>query len=429
MGITSAWTIGRSSHELVDRSKHDQSINVTNKAGFTCWLGIASSALAVASTGGSILLSRAIKNGTSINKLAQVTHDAVQIGTLGATGVGAGFSVYNIVDTYRETKTVSKQEVINLAATLLLLGNSVINLKLSKTIIENHQTSIIKDYEASLRSNRHRKEFQKMVRNTKSIVSDPTKAKEQIIRGINKIQNKDEFFSSILKNKKSFASEGVKPAFVEGKVMVNGKTLMNPSDFVKGMTNASNSMNPIAVKPTIAPSTSAVTIPNESAFENALANFIRTHASELVTIVTLKIGQFLKVLTDINSYDNPDVIFSKLLIIALKIAKAIIQDEYPATNLVVRGVDFLWSFIKTSIRETLSELCGELGAPREILMKILVSLYHNVEMKLEDWVSSFKEYLKIKLREVEDEVKTACSNQCAKIDTAVRILLSNGTTS
>ncbi|XP_033214757.1 uncharacterized protein LOC117171501 [Belonocnema kinseyi] len=429
VGVTSLWTIGRSSQELVDRSKHDQSIKVTNKQGFTCWLGIASSTLAVASTGGSMLLSRAIKNGTSINKAAQITHDVVQFTTLGATGVGAGFSFYNIYDTYQQTNTVSKQEVLNLAATLLLLGNSVINLKLSKNIIESHQTSIIKDYETSLRSNRHRKEFQKMVRNTKSIVSDPTKAKEQIIRGINSIQNKDEFFSLILKNKKSFASEGVKPAFVEGKVTVNGKTLMNPVDFVKGITKTQNPANQIALKPVIAPSTSVVSIPNESIFESALANFIRRHTSDFLILITPKLSQFLHVLTDINSYDNPDIVFSKLLTLALKIAKVIIQDEYSATNILVRAVDFFWDFIKASVRETLSEMCGEARQYREVLMKILVSLYYNVEIKLDEWVCSFKEYLRIKFREVEDKVKAACSNQFERVGNASRSLMYNCTTS
>ncbi|XP_043476194.1 uncharacterized protein LOC122507508 [Leptopilina heterotoma] len=423
LGVSSLWSIGRSSHTLIDRSKHEQSINITNREGFTCWFTIASSTLAFASAGGSILLTRAISNGATVGKMFQVLHDGVQFGTLLATGMTAGISIYNIYDTYQETQTVSKQEVFNLIASLLVLGNSVVNFQMTKTLIENHQKSIIDNFESSLRSNRHRKEFKKMVNNTKSIVEDSTKVKEQIIRGINKIENKDDFFASILRNKKSFASEGIRPAFVDGKIIINGKTLMNPAEFIKSLTNTS-SKAPI-ISPAI-PSTS-ITIPNKSSFENAFTDFIARHAKEFAALVIPKITDFFYVLTDISKYDNADVIFGKLLILALKIAKSIITEEYPASNIFVKAVDFLWDFIKASIREELRGLVGEPG--REILMKVLISLYSSVEQKLDEWVASFREYLRIKIRQLEDGLRELSSSGFERMNIASRSLLSNGTIS
>lgn len=423
LGVSSLWSIGRSSHTLIDRSKHEQSINITNREGFTCWFTIASSTLAFASAGGSILLTRTISQGATVGRMFQVLHDGVQVGTLVATGMTAGISIYNIYDTYQETQTVSKQEVFNLIASLLVLGNSVVNFKMTKTLIENHQKSIIDNFESSLRSNRHRKEFKKMVNNTKSIFEDSTKVKEQIIRGINKIGNKDDFFSSVIRNRKSFSSEGIRPAFVDGKIIINGKTLMNPAEFIKNLTKTSSKLS--IISPAI--SSTSITIPNKISFENAFTDFIARHTNEFVAFVIPKITDFVYVLTDINEYDNADVIFGKLLILALKIAKAVINEEYPVSNIFVRAVDFIWDYTKASIRESLRGLVGEPG--REILMKVLISLYSSLEQKLEEWVASFKEYLKIKIQQFEDGVRDFCSSEFEKINMASHSLLSNGTIS
>ena len=410
MGVSSLWTIGKSSHELVDRSKHDQSISPINKDGFTCWLGIVGSGLAVASTGGSFLLSRAVKNGTTITKFAQRAHDTVQISTLVVSGCGTGLSAYNIFDNYKESKTVSYQDILNLTANLLLLGNSVISLKLSKTIIENQQTSIIKDYEASLRSNRHRKEFQKMIRNTKTTISNPTELNQQIIRGINQINNKDEFFASILRNRKSFVSKGIKPDFVGGQVTIDGNTLMNPVDFVKSMTKTETSAYLTAVKPTIEPKPFSTLIPNAIIFENIFAYFLKCYATELANFLIPKLKKFVFVLTDLNEYDEPGVMFFKLLKLSLKIIKVMVEKEYPGSNLLVEAVSFLWDFIKANIREALSEICGKGPQEcRETVMKVLISLYEMVEKNLDEWVNSFKEYLRIKVRKLEDKCQRNCS--------------------
>ncbi|XP_051161660.1 uncharacterized protein LOC127281798 [Leptopilina boulardi] len=426
LGVSSLWTIGRSTQTLVDRSKHQQSINILNREGFSCWFNIGSSAFGVASAGGSILLTRAIAKGSSISRTFQLVHDGVQIGNLTATGINAGISIFNIYDTYKESKTVSKQDVFNLIATLLVLGNSVMNYKCSKTLIENHQNSIIKNYEASLRSNRHKKAFKKMVNNTKSIIENPVELKEQIIRGINKIENKDEFFASIIRNKKNFSSEGIKPAFIDGNIVINGKTFKNPIDFVKSfsMTDSNTSL---AMRTPIV--TTNITIPNKSIFENALTDFIARHTKELAALATPKIKDFFYVLTDISKIDKADVIFTKLLIISIKLVKALIEEKNPVSNILARAVDFLWNYIKTCIKESLEELVSESQQFREILMKVLINLYSSVEEKLDEWIFSFKEYLKKKCEQFEDGVYEYCSNQFERINIASSSLLSNGTIS
>lgn len=343
-----------------------------------------------------------LKHCLFMDKTFELVYNGAVINPATATGITAGLSIYN-----KYEQSVSRQEIFKLAVNLLILGNST-NFQWLSTIIQSNQSSIIKNYELSLRSNRHRMAYKNMINNTKS-------QKEQIICKINKIVNIDDFFATIDRNTNNFTDEKIELAFANGKV-IDGKTLMSSIDFVKSTSTTSVFKNMKIINPVL--STSA-TISNKSAFQNVLSQFL----NELTGIVIPKLKDFFHVLTEINKFDKPIVIFSKLLILALKIMK-LFRENYSASIIPVLAVDFLWNYIKTIIRESSHELDDADGW--KIVKKVLIQLHDLFEETLDEWVTFFKEYLELKGKKIEGTVNDLCKSQFKRINIFSRSLLSNG---
>ncbi|XP_043281340.1 uncharacterized protein [Venturia canescens] len=231
-GVGGAWSFGRSTQHLIDRGLHDESISPTaDKSTFSAWMGIAGGAVGLAATGSSALLSRAVRTGTTVSRAATLTYDVVLVGNLVVNGVGLSFKSYDIYTAYKEGRDVSAVDVGMLVGHMFFFGNSVMNIRFARTIIESSQAQLLKDYEASLRSNRHRKEFQRMARNTRAAGTNDISSNEEIIRGINKISNKDDFFQAMVRNRKSLSASNARAAFSDGKVTVNSILTIDPIEF------------------------------------------------------------------------------------------------------------------------------------------------------------------------------------------------------
>lgn len=194
-------------------------------------MGIVGGAAGFAASGSSALLSRAIRTGTKISSTVALTYDVVLVGNLLVNGVGIGFKGYDIYSSYRDNKGVSSLDIVMLAGHVFFFSNSVMNIRFTRTIVESSQAQLLKDYESSLRSNRHRKEFQRMARNTRAAGTDSVSSNEEIIRGINKIANKDEFFQAMVRNRKSLSASNARAAFSDGKVTVNSVLTIDPIEF------------------------------------------------------------------------------------------------------------------------------------------------------------------------------------------------------
>ena len=397
MGLSGLWSIGKSSHEFADRHLHEQSLSINDKDGFFRWFGIASSALTVVSSGGSMLLSQVIKNGTSLSTVAKVVHGSIQIGSVAANGVNVGLAGCNIFESQHERK-VSAQDVLNLVACLLLFSNFAADFQLSSNLLDKNQTYFIRDFEHSLRSCRHRKEFRRMVRNSTSILSSSNGSSEQIIRCIAKISHKDLFATSIISNQRNFSLKGIEVSSSDGSITIDGISLMRPADFVKKIKKKVNGIQPVAVALTTNFGSYDVI------FEKVLKDFLARNIKELQDLKPT-LNQFSPFLNDVRNFEKADVIFAKILLIGVKLVRRITNKRNSVNNILAEIVDFLWEFIQANFKERIGP-CSKSEVYRESLMKIIIGVHTSVEHNLDEWIDSFRDYLIIKFKLIREKVSS-----------------------
>lgn len=408
-GISGLWSVGRSAQQLADRGQHGESINVTDRAALGAWIGIAGGTLGMAATGGTMLLARAVRTGTTVGRAAMVAHDAVLIGNLIVNGVGVGYKSWDVVATYIENGEVSVSDVFFLTTHIFFFCNSVVNVRLAANFIETSQGQLLKDYEDSLRSNRHRKAFQRMARNTRSAGTNDISSNEEIIRGINKIANKDEFFQAMVRNRKAFSAAGARESFVDGKVTVNSVMTIDPIEFanlpkdvrvdiVKGISSVQSSSS-AQVKPGYKNEVSWKNF--DASNRNVLKDFCSKHSSVLLQTAasSIQIGDFQNVLVDLRNFKNSTEIFLKLLDIGYKILQAMPREETTVGNVLSTIVQFLWDFTKGNLRNGNPGIKLEDPAAQIILDKLIVELLHRVQKQVDIWVQAFREWLENQFRQ------------------------------
>jgi hypothetical protein len=90
---------------------------------------------------------------------------ALNYGSVAVNGFGVINSLVALVEKH-QSEGVTTLEVFQFASSVLFFTLSAMNTKTADTIIKDTQNSIMKNYEASLRSNRHRRMFRRVARQT-----------------------------------------------------------------------------------------------------------------------------------------------------------------------------------------------------------------------------------------------------------------------
>lgn len=400
--MSGVWGGGRAVGELVDRGTHDQS--VLSKHAIPAWLGVAGSTLGLAASSGSALLSRAIRTGTSVSKSAQIAHDAIIISNLFVNSVGVGYTSIGMYQRYKETGEISARDVFFLTAHVLFICNSAVKTRLASDIIKSDQNQILKDYEDSLRSNRHRKEFRRLVRNTGNNIADEVHRNEQIIRSLTKINNRDEFFATMVQNRKLFASTDTQLSFADGQVQVNGMTLISPSTFAA------------------LPKDSIVTLINQASQSHDFANVqTSTNAAAGSTGRSLLTGNMLKsglttirdfcvqrsvatslpveshtteytgILSDLQNIGGNSVILGLVLDTGLCIVKKIVaQGTYTEDDLLADATNFIWQLVKINFTNCIPGVNMYESKYRHMVMRVVEATRDYVKANSGEWANIFR---------------------------------------
>src|SRR5699024_10626554 len=116
--------------------------------------------------------------------------------------------------------------IVQLSSSILFFGHAVYNFKSAGTIIEESQTRTLRDYHDSLRSNRHRKTFNKLMKETiRQNNGDVNRGQAEVIKTIIKIQNKDDVFATLTRLNKQMNKNDVKFSASNGDITLNGVTI------------------------------------------------------------------------------------------------------------------------------------------------------------------------------------------------------------
>lgn len=302
--------------------------------------------------GASKLLSRAVEKGIEIGKTGKIIHDSINGGSMIMNGVSM---TYRSFDIYKK-ESKKKSDIFFLACDIFFLFNSVVNMKTAKNIIETQQTQMVEDYKNSLKSNRHRKAFDKLTKGAD---------KTEIIREINKISQKDEFYAAVLKSRKTINAKEFSELSLKERVNV-------VSDFV--------------------PANSTETTGN--ACKSVLGSFFLK--SDKTSLSNVNSQKFESVYNEIAKILNENA--GTIMIELLQLGKIMVRhlsENDTAGDILASIVDFLWHKIKTAIQR----LKSDQKSIQFIIDVCVWPLLDDLDNLISEWQDSLKQKYCRRLRE------------------------------
>nr|XP_033333647.1 uncharacterized protein LOC117224652 [Megalopta genalis] len=375
--VSGAWNIGRSIGRLVDRSNHVESISPTNGDALSAYFGIASSALAIGTNGGAMLMTKAIARGARIGDIAKVTFNSVVISNLAVSGCGIAFEGYRLIDQYQTQKKVNILDVMLFSSHILFFSNSLIKSKLASELIGASRGTVLEKFKNFLRSDRFEQEYARVLGNKSSSTG--------IIHNLKKITSGTEFlntFSKIARNK-SYQS-----IFFDGMVLLNGITLLDP--FVVAQELLTSGVISL-VNPESSPLNKQIVAGLTTSVKDLLREFYWDKPSTSKT-QSYDVKQFSSMFNEMAFMDNA----MSILRMMFKVATKVVQNNFDPASCLSDAIKFLWEYSKANLRGSATKACAPLkGNPflYDLLTKIIENLFDFVDDIVCDLHLGFSSYM------------------------------------
>ncbi|XP_060658370.1 uncharacterized protein LOC132792871 isoform X1 [Drosophila nasuta] len=206
VGLAAAgYSTARAGAQLVDRSQHEQSINVTDRTARGQWLSVVAGAVGLGAAGATSAVTVATNAGRDVGAIAQLTVNSMNISSIMISATGLTSGVIDLILKHQDGDDISTMDALQLSASLFLFTHSVYNFKLASTIINDTANNRIGSYRESL-SNQQRRTIDKVVKETirtKGVSTD-------IIRNVNEMPLRQHFNRDLNRNgiRPSFAANG-----------------------------------------------------------------------------------------------------------------------------------------------------------------------------------------------------------------------------
>lgn len=229
VGLASAgYGTARSAAKLVDRSQHEQSINVTDREARSHWLGTIAGVIGLGAAGATQAVTVATNAGREVGAITQLTVNGMNITSIAISGTGLANGILDMILKVQDGDDITTIDVLQLSASLVLFTHSVYNFKLASTIINDTANKNLAGYRETL-SNRQRRMFDKTYKETIRI--NGNRAKVDIIRNVNEIPSRQQF-NDLYKINKQLNKEGVRFSFgSDGKtILLNGEVQTTTAD-------------------------------------------------------------------------------------------------------------------------------------------------------------------------------------------------------
>ncbi|XP_064211667.1 uncharacterized protein LOC103313132 isoform X1 [Tribolium castaneum] len=248
------YSLGRSAFGLYDRYKHRESLNFFESSEARgAYINIVAGALGFAGAGANMVVSQLAAQGFNIGRGATATVNTINIVNLGVGGAGIANSSYEVVKNWvSENEKPSLLTIVQLSSSILFFGHAVYNFKSVGTIVEEAQANTLKDFQESLRSNRHRKTFNKLLKETiRQNEGNVQKGQAEVISTIRNIKNKDDVFATLTRTNKAMHRNKVRFSAVNGEISLNGVPVdmsafakMEKNEVITFLTSLPNAPNP-----------------------------------------------------------------------------------------------------------------------------------------------------------------------------------------
>ncbi|XP_029043468.2 uncharacterized protein LOC114876308 [Osmia bicornis bicornis] len=375
-GISGTWNIARSSQKLIDFSKHKQSINPISRNAFPAWLGMSSSVLAIGTSGGAMLLSRAARTaaqGKSISTAVKLAHDSMVVSSLTVHGVGIAYDGYCLIDKYQEEKKIDLADITIFVSHVLFFSNTVINAKLANQMIRTWKGTIFEKFKNILRINRLKEECNKIVRMKNPNVQ---KKSEGIIYGLRKVISSEEFLNSLSRTSWSPNSY---IHYQNDKIVLNNMKLLDPMVFIGHvLTIGSVGLNLIqsGILEDIQ-GTDEVFMKLKRVLGRLLNRF---YPDKVTSEQSLDVNNFDELLTEMKHVTNAKDILIKIF----KISTIVISRCNSPDQFFNEMIYFLWSYCKVTLKEHISET----GCKIKNNGSWVCNLLHNIVTCMHDYIDT-----------------------------------------
>ncbi|KAK4885967.1 hypothetical protein RN001_002238 [Aquatica leii] len=217
------YSIFRSGMKIYDRVTHCESMSFKHSEARGAYLNIIAGSLGFVGAGATSAMSHLAADGIYIGEGARAAVNVLNIANTSVNAVAFANAAYEIYDIWSEGGTISTLSVIQLGSSILFFGNAVYNFKTANTIISEAQSNTLKHHQESLKSNRHRKTFNKLVKETiRQSNGDAQAGRAEVIATITKVSNVDEVMGILTRNNRLLNKENVRFAAENGEIKLNG---------------------------------------------------------------------------------------------------------------------------------------------------------------------------------------------------------------
>ncbi|KAG8227761.1 hypothetical protein J437_LFUL005767 [Ladona fulva] len=188
----------RGSYNLYDRSKHAESISLTDSEARNCWLSVVGSAFGAGSGIAMKGMVTAVAQGRVVGTAGQVLVNFLNFGSLTVNGIGIANHLADLVDKQRNNE-LTAMDVLQFGTSVLFFTNSALTAKTAASVIKQVQNDTLFKLTSDL-SKRRTRAFNKLVKNSGGDGTMENRAR--IIKGIANVGSKDEFFRMTLRAQK-----------------------------------------------------------------------------------------------------------------------------------------------------------------------------------------------------------------------------------
>lgn len=182
---------------LVDRAKHEQSINITDSEARSCWLTTAVSAVSVGTIASTRYLLYASKGGNLVSGWVRAGVTGMMATGMTLSGVNVANMIYNLYEKRQMGEEITRLDIFQLSTSIFFFTHSAVNFQTANTIIKDLHKQEADTVRMGL-NKREQKRFDAMMKAHKETVQ-PGQVRElegqaSFVREMYRIDNVKEFY-------------------------------------------------------------------------------------------------------------------------------------------------------------------------------------------------------------------------------------------
>ncbi|GJQ74306.1 putative cognition protein, partial [Trypoxylus dichotomus] len=344
-------------------------VNIRNTESRAAYLNIAAGTMGVVGAGTTRIVSTLVRNGANIGTGVQYGITAINSANILISGTATINSCSDVIQQYIDDSVVpSALTIAQLGSSLFFFGNSLYHFQTGQTMVQEMQATKLNEISEGLRSNRHRKTFNKMLKETVRIKGE-VRGKAEVIASMRNSASRDEVLAVLTRSNRYFNREGIRFSAERGSISLNGVSV----DILEygNMPKTQQSFTLESLPPIPESSSSRYVNNTRSSVQNMRYN---ERISNLLGIVPFDIGAATRTLTCFTQDIQPKILricedfMNQIDVDVIGNLKTLFKEDVRikiiqyVTDFIRRYVDEIKEiFEKRLLNEEVTTVCQEFG--------------------------------------------------------------------